>query len=109
MTCGSIDGMTARKVKISISLDANVLEVVDRQAAREGSTRSAVMENWLRQVSRAARVARLEEETAAYYDALTPAEVDEDAAMAAASLRAARKLNVDDEPKRRRRPPRRRG
>jgi metal-responsive CopG/Arc/MetJ family transcriptional regulator len=89
--------MTARKVKISVSLDANLIEVVDRQAAREGSTRSAVMESWLRQVSRAARLARLEEETAAYYDALTPVERDEDSALTAASARSARKLDIDDE------------
>ena len=109
MTWGSISGMTARKLKISVSLNASLVQVVDRQAARDGSTRSAVMENWLRQVSRAARVARLEEETAAYYDALTPAETEEDAAIAAASLRAARKLNIDDEVTARRRPSRRRG
>lgn len=107
MTRGSISGMTARKVKISVSLDANLIEVVDRQAAREGSTRSAVMESWLRQVSRAAKVARLEEETAAYYDALTPPEREEDSALVAASSRSTRKLSIDDDSPRRR-PPRRR-
>ena len=90
--------MTARKVKISISLDADLLELVDRRAAEEGATRSAVMERWLRQVSHRTKLARLEEETARYYDSLTDEERDEDAALAAASSRAARKLRVDDAP-----------
>lgn len=54
------------------------------------------MERWLRQVSRQEKVARLEEETAAYYDALMAAEKDEEAAWAAAASRAARRLQIDD-------------
>lgn len=105
---------TARKMKISVSLDADLIGVVDRQAEYEGATRSAIMERWLRQVSRQARVARLEDETATYYDALTPVEKAEDAAMASASSRATRKLRIDDQPAARpargsRQPPRRRG
>jgi metal-responsive CopG/Arc/MetJ family transcriptional regulator len=88
--------MTARpKLKISVSLDADVVEVVDHAAETEGSTRSAVMERWLRHVSRQAKLARLEKETAAYYDELTAAERDEDAAWAAAASRAARKLSIE--------------
>ena len=64
----------ARKVKVSVTIDADVLGDVDRHAANQGSTRSAVMESWLRHASRRARAARLEEETAAYYDGLTAAE-----------------------------------
>ena len=86
----------ARKVKISVSIDAQLLGLVDRSAANEGATRSAVMERWLRQASRQARAARLEEETAAYYDALTGEEKTDDAAWAAASSIAARRLRVDD-------------
>jgi len=84
-----------RKVKISVSLGADVLGAVDRLAAREGATRSAVVERWLREASRRERVARLEEETAAYYDSLTAAEREDDAAWAAASSRAARQLRID--------------
>jgi metal-responsive CopG/Arc/MetJ family transcriptional regulator len=87
---------TVRKVKISVSLGADVLGAVDRLAAREGATRSAVVERWLREASRRERVARLEEETAAYYDSLTVAEREDDAAWAAASSRAARRLRIDD-------------
>lgn len=87
---------TARKVKISVSIDADLLGVVDRLAQQEGSTRSAVMERWLKQVSRRAQQLRLEEETAAYYDALAAPEREEDASWAAAASRAARKLVVDE-------------
>lgn len=92
------------KTKVSISLEADVLDAVDRRAAREKTTRSAVMEQWLRGAARQAELQRLEEETAAYYDSLTPAEKREDAAMAAASSRAFQELDIDGPaPKRRRR------
>ena len=93
--------MTARKTKISISLDSDVLDAIDRRAAKEKTTRSAVMEQWLRGAARQAELQRLEEETAAYYDSLTPEEKAEDAALAAASTRAFRKLTIDDPPRKR--------
>jgi len=106
--------MTARKVKVSVSLDADVVSAVDRLAQTEGASRSAVMERWLTQMSRQAKLARLEEETAAYYEAQTAGERDEDAAWAIASSQTARRMRIDDEPHRHpahspRRPPRRRG
>jgi len=95
----------ARKTKISISLDADVLDTVDRRAAREKTTRSAIMEQWLRGAARQAELQRLEEETAAYYDSLTPPEKAEDTALAAASSRAARHLIIDEPPHKRKRRP----
>jgi len=89
------------KMKISVSLDADVLEAVDRRAARNKTTRSAVMEQWLRSAARQVELQRLEEETAAYYDSLTSAERREDAALARASSRAFRKLIIDEPPRRR--------
>src|SRR5262252_7569470 len=91
---GRIESM---KTKVSISLDADVLEAVDRRAKREKTTRSAVMEQWLRGAARQAELQRLEEETAAYYDALTPAEKAEDAEWTAAATRSLRKLDLDDD------------
>jgi metal-responsive CopG/Arc/MetJ family transcriptional regulator len=89
-------GMTVRKVKISISIDAALLANVDRYAAANHVTRSAALERWLGQISHREKVNRLEEETAAYYDSLTEAERREDAALAAASSRNAKKLDIDD-------------
>ncbi len=96
----------ARKTKISISLDADVLDAVDRRAKRNKTTRSAVMEQWLRGAARQVEMQRLEEETAAYYDSLTPAEKAEDAAIAEASSRAAARLSYDEPPQRQQRRPR---
>ncbi|MDB4981383.1 MAG: hypothetical protein JWM82_2135 [Myxococcales bacterium] len=89
-------GMTARKVKISISIDATLLANVDRYAAANHVTRSAALERWLGQVSHKERLTRLEEETAAYYDSLTVADKRDDAEWAAFASKAARKLHIDD-------------
>jgi metal-responsive CopG/Arc/MetJ family transcriptional regulator len=88
----------ARKVKISISIDSTLLATVDRYAAHKGVTRSAVMERWIGQVSHREKLNRLEEETAAYYDALTDAERQDDTAWAETSSKAARKLRIDEAP-----------
>ena len=89
--------MTAgRKLKISLSLDAALLGIIDRRAADENMTRSAIVERWLRGAARHADLQRLEEETAAYYQALTPAEKVEDADWAGVASRSARKLRIDD-------------
>jgi hypothetical protein len=88
-------GMTARKVKISISIDAALLANVDRYAAANHVTRSAALERWLGQVSHKEKLQRLEEETAAYYDSLTEAERREDAEWADFAGKAAKKLDID--------------
>ena len=92
-----MNGMTAaaRKVKISVSINPSVLGAVDRYAARVGVTRSAAMERWLAQLSHREHLTRLEEETAAYYDALTDTELRDDAAWAAGVSASARRLDVD--------------
>jgi hypothetical protein len=97
-TFGSIKGMTApaRKMKISISLDADLLGIVDRRAAEEATTRSAIVERWLKLASHRNKLARLEEETASYYDALSEEERADDAAWTSAATAAARKLRIDE-------------
>lgn len=85
-----------RKIKVSVSLDADLVGVIDRAAAKEGTTRSSLLERWLQQHHRRANLARLEEETAAYYDSLTTAEAEEDARWASTSSRAARRLSIDE-------------
>lgn len=89
----------ARKVKISVSIDPSLLGAVDRYAARVGVTRSAAMERWLSQISRQENLNRLEEETAAYYEALTEAERQDNRAWARAVSGKARKLRIDDPPR----------
>src|SRR5262245_44502933 len=96
MTDGSMMGMTARKVKISISIDAALLATVDRYAAANKVTRSAALERWLSQVSRQERLNRLEEETAAYYDSLTEADRREDTEWVSFATKSFRKIYIDD-------------
>jgi len=95
--------MESMKTKISVSVDADVLEAVDRRAAKEKTTRSAVVEQWLRGAARQAELQRLEEETAAYYDALTPEEKADDAEWAEFATQAAKELTIDEPQPRRRR------
>ena len=89
----------ARKVKISVSIDPALLGAVDRYAARVGVTRSAAMERWLSKISRQENLNRLEEETSAYYDALSEVERADDGAWASAASSKARKLRIDEKPK----------
>ena len=92
-----ITGNTVPKIKLSISVDASLMDFVDQQALRDQSTRSATIERWLRQAARQTKLVRLEEETATYYAALSPTESSEDAALAAASSLAAARIRIDDD------------
>ena len=61
---------SATKAKLSVTLSRELLAAVDREVARyPGSTRSGVIENWLRLGSRAREEQRLHQETIAYYEA----------------------------------------
>jgi metal-responsive CopG/Arc/MetJ family transcriptional regulator len=69
----------ARKVKLSISLSEQLVDRIDREAARQpGQSRSGVIEAWLWRASRRAASARLAAETIAYYEKLSEAERRED-------------------------------
>jgi metal-responsive CopG/Arc/MetJ family transcriptional regulator len=72
--------MTAvRKVKVSITLSEQLVDRIDREAARQpGQTRSGVIESWLWRASRRAASARLAAETIAYYESLSEVEREED-------------------------------
>ncbi len=94
---------TSRKLKISVTLGSDLVANIDRQAAAAGGNRSAVIERLLRRIGREDSLARLQESTAAYYEALTAVEKDEDEAVARASARAARRLVIDAPSSRRRR------
>ncbi len=97
--------MRGRKIKVSVSLSASTLASVDRPVAREkGSSRSRVIDEWLRGAVRERALADLESEIVAYYtDLRSAAEAAEDRAIAEASGRAARELGIDAVPARPRR------
>jgi len=84
------------RVKISISLSRDLVARIDRAARAEARPRSRVLEDWLRSTARESAARDLEEATIAYYQGETVADRHENAAMAAASARAARRLAGDE-------------
>jgi metal-responsive CopG/Arc/MetJ family transcriptional regulator len=90
--------MAATKTKVSLTLSTELVARIDRDARRLGTTRSYLVEAWLRSSASRAAERDLEEATAAYYATLRgPAKADEEA-IARASSRAA-KLVTYDEPR----------
>lgn len=89
--------MEPARTKLSITLAPDVVEAIDRAVERRvAGSRSAVIEKWLRRISRLNAEAELREETIAYYESLSRAEVADDVALSKASAKAARKLNLDE-------------
>jgi len=89
--------MTARKVKVSVTLSADLLEHIDQRVQCEpGASRSSVMEAWLRRAVRRAAADELQAQTIAYYEGLSAAEIDDDRRWARGATAAARRLRVDE-------------
>lgn len=91
---------TARKLKVSITLSADVLALVDRDVARGRATRSSVIEKWLRRAASVAEGKAIAEATAAYYRSLADDERAEDEALGRALSAAAHRVSYDDRPAR---------
>jgi metal-responsive CopG/Arc/MetJ family transcriptional regulator len=89
-------GMQDGRVKISVSLSRDLVARIDRVARAEARPRSRVLEDWLRTTARENAARDLKEATIAYYESLTPDDRREDARMATASSKAARRLAVDE-------------
>jgi metal-responsive CopG/Arc/MetJ family transcriptional regulator len=89
--------MEHTKTKLSITLVPELVRAVDRAAKRNpGLSRSSVIEEWLRRAAHMDLEERLRAETVAYYDGLSTEQRRKDAAIARASARAARRLELDD-------------
>lgn len=102
---GTIKSMTpVTKLKVSLSLSADIVALVDRDARRCNDTRSGVVEQWLRRAAAANVERQVEEATAAYYRSLRNDERAEDEAASKALSTAARRVSYDDSetPRRRR-------
>jgi metal-responsive CopG/Arc/MetJ family transcriptional regulator len=85
------------KSKVSLTLDSELLGAVDRAVKERGGTsRSAVIEDWLRRGARMHVEERLRAETVAYYEGLSVLEKRENTAVARAASRGARRLRIDD-------------
>lgn len=94
---------SARKLKVSITLSADLLALVDRDAQRTHDTRSGVVEQWLRRAASATAEKEIEEATAAYYLSLRGEERSEDDTLSRALSAAARRVSYDEAPLPRRR------
>jgi hypothetical protein len=90
------------KLKVSLTLSADVVALVDRDARLRKDTRSAVVEQWLRRAAGAALEKEIEAATAAYYHSLRDEERAEDSAIARALSGRARRVSYDETPGRRR-------
>lgn len=87
---------TAKKAKVSVTIDSDLLAEIDAFADRSGiRNRSNVIELWLRRAAREQAGMRLAEETAAYYTRLTSAEERDDAEWTAASTDELARLGID--------------
>jgi Arc/MetJ-type ribon-helix-helix transcriptional regulator len=84
------------KTKVSITLAPDLVRAVDRAVKRgRGESRSSVIDAWLRRAARINAEDTLRAETVAYYETLSAQESSENTAIARASSRAARKLELD--------------
>jgi metal-responsive CopG/Arc/MetJ family transcriptional regulator len=73
--------MPQRKHKVSLSLPADLVDWIDRQAARKpGETRSGVVEQAVRGWAKRSAAKDIEDATIAYYRAMTPSEHEEEEA-----------------------------
>ena len=73
--------MALRKHKVSLSLPADLVDWIDRQAARKrGETRSGIVERAVRSWAKRSTAKDIEDATVAYYQAMTAAEHKDDEA-----------------------------
>ena len=93
---------TARKAKVSVTLGRDLLAAIDRRVAGR-TTRSQVIEEWLRLSAHAQARRDLDTATAAYYEGRTAEQRAEDERLAAFSTRALNQLDLDRKPRTRRR------
>jgi hypothetical protein len=91
--------MPGPKVKVSLTLAADVVDTIDRDARRTGQTRSGLAEQWLRYGASRAAERAIDDATAAYYASLSPEAREEDEAIARATSREATRVQFDAPPR----------
>ena len=84
------------KLKLSVTLSADVLALVDRDARRLGETRSGIIDQWLRRAAAGNVEREVEQATVAYYRSLRGDERKEGDALSRALSRAARRVSYDE-------------
>ena len=91
--------MTAARKKVTVTIDADLLDEIDRRAKALPATRSGLIDAWLHRARLAAREDDLRAATIAWYDSLAKDQERENEAIARATSLAARRLNFDHAPK----------
>jgi metal-responsive CopG/Arc/MetJ family transcriptional regulator len=92
---GRIEVMkTARKTKVSVTLEKALLAEIDRRAVGRG-TRSQIIEEWLRLAAREHARRALDAATIAYYEGRTAEQRAEDETLAEFTTRASGELDFD--------------
>jgi len=94
--------MTAAKLKVSLTLSADVVALVDRDAQRRNDTRSGVVEQWLRRAANASVEQEVADATAAYYRSLRGDDLVEDESLSRALSDTARHVSHGEGAPRRR-------
>ena len=84
----------ARKTKVSVTLEQDLLAEIDRLAVG-GTTRSGIIEEWLRLAAREYARRALDAAFAAYYEGQSKAERAEDRTLAEFTARAAGERDLD--------------
>ncbi|GAC1354270.1 MAG: hypothetical protein NVSMB47_07520 [Polyangiales bacterium] len=88
--------MTAPKRKVSLSLSADLLALVDHDARLRNDTRSGIVEQWLRRASIANAASEIDDATAEYYWSLRGAPRAEAEAIGRGASKAARRVSYDE-------------
>ena len=94
--------MTAAKLKVSVTLSAELVALVDRDARRRKDTRSGVIEQWLRRAANASAEQEVVDATAAYYRSLRGEDRIEDESLSRALSDAARRVSYGEGARRQR-------
>ncbi len=83
--------------RLTVSLPADLVEQLDRAARRAGTSRSALVEEWLRRGARVQAHGELERQIEAYYAGRSLAERAEDESIAKAAGLIAPRLSIDQD------------
>ena len=87
---------TAAKLKVSLTLSADLVALVDRDARRGKGSRSGIIEQWLRRAANANVEQEIGDATAAYYRSLRAEDHTEDESLSRSLSHAARRVAYDD-------------
>jgi hypothetical protein len=92
----------AAKLKVSLTLSADLVALVDRHARRGDGSRSGVVEQWLRRAATSSVEQAIDDATATYYRSLRGEDHTVDAPLSRSLSDASRRVAYDEEPPRRR-------